>query len=99
MFQTDSQYVLMTSGTGHAGMEACISNLVEPGEKVVVGNNGIWGARVCDLAARFRGENCTGGLWSCSLSICGIVGRHCTSPCGWLPSEYPSSTRASQWGW
>ena len=56
VFQTDSQHVLMTSGTGHAGMEACISNLVEPGEKVIVGNNGIWGARVCDLAARFRGR-------------------------------------------
>ena len=28
----------MVSGTGHAGMEAAIANLVEPGEKVVVGN-------------------------------------------------------------
>ena len=34
LMQTDSKYTLMVSGTGHAGMEACISNLVEPGEKV-----------------------------------------------------------------
>ena len=37
-------------------MEACIANLVEPGDTVVVGNNGIWGARVVDMAGRFGGE-------------------------------------------
>lgn len=57
MFQTDKQNVVMVSGTGHAGMEACIANLVEPGDKVVVGNNGLWGARVCDMAERFRGDS------------------------------------------
>lgn len=41
------------SGTGHAGMEATIANLVEPGETVLVGNKGIWGMRVADLAARY----------------------------------------------
>ena len=54
--QTDSKYTLMVSGTGHAGMEACISNLVEPGDKVVVGNAGIWGERVAEMSRRFRGE-------------------------------------------
>lgn len=33
-FQTKSKYTLMVSGTGHAGMEAAIANLVEPGDKV-----------------------------------------------------------------
>ena len=42
VFQTDSPYTLAVSGTGHSGMEACIANLVEPGETVVVGNKGIW---------------------------------------------------------
>lgn len=55
VFQTDSPYTLLVSGTGHAGMEACIANLIEPGEKIVVGNSGIWGARVTDMAARFGG--------------------------------------------
>ncbi len=36
-------------------MEACIANLLEPGETIVVGNNGIWGARVVDMAGRFGG--------------------------------------------
>ena len=58
MFQTDSKHVLMVSGTGHAGMEACIANLLEPGETIVVGNNGIWGSRVCDLSERYQGESC-----------------------------------------
>ena len=37
-------------------MEAAIANLVEPGDKVLVGNKGIWGARVADLAARYGAE-------------------------------------------
>jgi alanine-glyoxylate transaminase/serine-glyoxylate transaminase/serine-pyruvate transaminase len=56
MFQTESPYTLMISGTGHAGMEAAIANLLEPGEKIVVGVNGIWGERVSDLAERYQGE-------------------------------------------
>jgi alanine-glyoxylate transaminase/serine-glyoxylate transaminase/serine-pyruvate transaminase len=55
-FQTDSPYTVMISGTGHAGMEACIANLVEPGDKVVVGNMGIWGERVVEMSKRFRGN-------------------------------------------
>ncbi|GBF94809.1 hypothetical protein Rsub_07981 [Raphidocelis subcapitata] len=54
--QTDSKYTLMVSGTGHAGMEAAIANLLEPGEKIIVGNKGIWGQRVADLAARYGGD-------------------------------------------
>ncbi len=39
-------------------MEASIANLVEPGETVVVGNSGIWGQRVCDLAERYGAKVC-----------------------------------------
>jgi hypothetical protein len=37
-------------------MEAAIANLLEPGEKIIVGNAGIWGERVADLSARYGGE-------------------------------------------
>jgi alanine-glyoxylate transaminase/serine-glyoxylate transaminase/serine-pyruvate transaminase len=37
-------------------MEAAIANLLEPGEKIVVGVNGIWGERVADLSERYQGE-------------------------------------------
>jgi hypothetical protein len=37
------------------GMEAVVANLLEPGDKIIVGNNGIWGERVADLAERYQG--------------------------------------------
>ena len=36
IFQTDSKYTCLISGPGHAGMEASIANLLEPGETIVV---------------------------------------------------------------
>lgn len=36
-------------------MEACISNLLEPGDTFVVGDKGIWGMRVADIGERFGG--------------------------------------------
>jgi hypothetical protein len=56
LFQTDSKYTLLTTGSGHSGMEACVANLLEEGDKIVVGNNGIWGMRIADLAQRYGGE-------------------------------------------
>ena len=36
-------------------MEAAIANMLEPGETILVGNNGIWGQRIADLAERYGG--------------------------------------------
>ncbi len=36
-------------------MEACITNLLEPGETIIIGDKGIWGERAADMAARFGG--------------------------------------------
>ena len=69
VFQTDSKYTLLASGTGHAGMESCLSNLVEPGDKVVIGNNGIWGSRAADMAGRYGGAQAPAAwLDPCMLS-------------------------------
>src|SRR2546422_1158183 len=51
-FQTGNELTLPISGTGSAGMEACFVNLVEPGDVVVVGVNGVFGERMCEVAAR-----------------------------------------------
>jgi alanine-glyoxylate transaminase/serine-glyoxylate transaminase/serine-pyruvate transaminase len=40
------------SGTGSAGMEFCFVNLIEPGDEVVVGVNGVFGGRMVDVAER-----------------------------------------------
>uniref|UniRef100_A0A0G4HNM7 alanine--glyoxylate transaminase n=1 Tax=Chromera velia CCMP2878 TaxID=1169474 RepID=A0A0G4HNM7_9ALVE len=55
-FQTESDWTFAVSGTGHAAMECSIANLVEPGDVVLVGNNGIWGQRVMDIVGRYGGK-------------------------------------------
>lgn len=52
-FGTENNLTLAISGTGHGGMEAGVANIVERGDTVIVGTNGIWGERMADLADRF----------------------------------------------
>jgi alanine-glyoxylate transaminase / serine-glyoxylate transaminase / serine-pyruvate transaminase len=52
VFATRNALTLPVSGTGSAGMEACFVNLVEPGDTVIVGVNGVFGERMCDVAKR-----------------------------------------------
>ena len=40
------------SGTGSAGMEATVVNLIEPGDSMVVCVNGVFGGRMADVAGR-----------------------------------------------
>ncbi|HET6950620.1 MAG TPA: alanine--glyoxylate aminotransferase family protein [Acidimicrobiales bacterium] len=49
---TANPMTLPISGTGSAGMEAAFVNLVRPGDPVVIGVNGVFGSRMCDVAAR-----------------------------------------------
>jgi aspartate aminotransferase-like enzyme len=52
VFRTANAVTLPMSGTGSAGMEASFVNLVAPGDVVVVGVNGLFGQRMCDVAQR-----------------------------------------------
>lgn len=52
MFGTANAFTLPLSATGSAGMEACLVNLLEHGDEIVVGVNGVFGGRMCDVAAR-----------------------------------------------
>jgi aspartate aminotransferase-like enzyme len=52
IWKTDNALTLPVSGTGSAGMEAAFVNTVGPGDVVVVGVNGLFGERMCDVAAR-----------------------------------------------
>jgi alanine-glyoxylate transaminase/serine-glyoxylate transaminase/serine-pyruvate transaminase len=56
VFRTSNAMTLPISGTGSAGMEAAFVNVVEPGDPVVIGVNGVFGARMCDVAARCGAE-------------------------------------------
>ncbi|GIW97664.1 MAG: serine--pyruvate aminotransferase [Pirellulaceae bacterium] len=53
VFQTRNEMTIAVSGTGSAGMEACICNLVEPGDEVLIGVNGVFGGRMKDVAERY----------------------------------------------
>ena len=52
VFATENALTIPISGTGSAGMEACVVNLVEPGDEVVVGVNGVFGTRLAEVATR-----------------------------------------------
>lgn len=52
VFQTENPMTFPVSGTGSAGMEFCFVNLIEPGDEVVIGVNGVFGTRMCDVAER-----------------------------------------------
>jgi len=52
IFLTGNDLTLPISGTGSAGMEFCFVNLIEPGDEVIIGVNGVFGTRMCDVAER-----------------------------------------------
>ncbi|MEJ2645969.1 MAG: alanine--glyoxylate aminotransferase family protein, partial [Gammaproteobacteria bacterium] len=51
-FQTENTLTMPVSAPGSAGMETCFVNLVEPGDKVVVCQNGVFGGRMKENVER-----------------------------------------------
>lgn len=56
VFQTRNPLTIPISATGSAGMETCLVNLIEPGDRVVICVNGVFGTRMCDIVSRIGGE-------------------------------------------
>ena len=52
VFKTENELTFAVSGTGSAGMETAVVNLVEPGDSVLVCVNGVFGSRMADVATR-----------------------------------------------
>ena len=55
-FQTENEFTIAVSAPGSAGMETCFVNLIEPGEKVIVCRNGVFGERMRENVVRCGGE-------------------------------------------
>ena len=55
-FMTENRLTFPVSATGMAGMETCMVNLLEPGDKIVVCVNGFFGQRMVEVAQRAGGE-------------------------------------------
>lgn len=56
LFKTDNNVTFPVSGTGSSGMELLLINFLEPGDKFVVGVNGVFGGRAANLAKRLGAE-------------------------------------------
>ena len=54
-FQTENELTMPVSAPGSAGMETCFVNLVEPGDKVIVCQNGVFGGRMKENVERCGG--------------------------------------------
>jgi len=55
-FRTENALTMPVSGPGSVGMETCFVNLVEPGDKVLVCVNGVFGGRMKENVERLGGN-------------------------------------------
>ncbi len=56
LFATANSFTIPLTGTGMAGMECCLANLLEPGDEAVVGVMGFFGARIAEIAKKLGAE-------------------------------------------
>ncbi|TDF39726.1 alanine--glyoxylate aminotransferase family protein [Alteromonadaceae bacterium M269] len=69
-FQTENPFTIALSAPGSAGMEACFVNLVEPGDKVIVCINGVFGGRQLENVKRCGGiPICVEDEWGRAVNV------------------------------
>lgn len=56
VFQTKNAMTFAVSGPGSLGMEACVNNMVEPGDKTLIAINGVFGTRMAEVSRRAGAE-------------------------------------------
>src|SRR5512144_3389943 len=56
VFRTQNPFTIAVSGTGSAGMEAALVNVIEPGDTVVVVAAGVFGHRMAEIVGRCGGR-------------------------------------------
>ncbi|MGE0759709.1 MAG: alanine--glyoxylate aminotransferase family protein [Pirellulaceae bacterium] len=101
LFRTQNRMTFAVSGTGSAGMEAAVVNLIEPGDAMVVCVNGVFGGRMADVAQRagarvtkverpwgevFQPDDLKTALDAAKPKVVGIVMAE-TSTGAWQPIE------------
>ncbi|NLB74372.1 MAG: alanine--glyoxylate aminotransferase family protein, partial [Firmicutes bacterium] len=55
-FMTSNELTIPISGTGSAGMETSLVNFIEPGDRVLICINGLFGQRMADIVERCGGD-------------------------------------------
>lgn len=101
LFRTANPMTFAVSGTGSAGMEAAVVNLIEPGDSMLVCINGVFGGRMADVAERagakvtkierpwgevFSPDDLKSALASARPKVVGIVMAE-TSTGAWQPID------------
>ena len=101
LFRTKNKMTFAVSGTGSAGMEAAVVNLIEPGDSMIVCVNGVFGGRMVDVAQRagatvtkverpwgevFTPDDLKSSLAATKPKVVGIVMAE-TSTGAWQPIE------------
>jgi len=56
LYQTDNKWAFLVNGTGRAGIEAILTSLIAPGDRVLVPVFGRFGHLLCEIAARSGGD-------------------------------------------
>ncbi len=56
VFKTQNPFTLPVSGTGSAGMEAAVANLIEPGDPALFAVKGYFGLRMVEMARRYGAQ-------------------------------------------
>lgn len=70
VWQTDNEYTIAISGTGSSAMEAAFANVVEPGDRVLIGVAGYFGRRMVDMAGRYGADvRCLETTWGEAFSL------------------------------
>jgi len=81
LFGTRNRTTFPVSGTGSAGMEAALVNLLEPGDKAIVGIKGVFGTRLAEMCRRMGAEVVTvEGEWGRPLDPDRLVKAHRDHP-------------------
>jgi alanine-glyoxylate transaminase/serine-glyoxylate transaminase/serine-pyruvate transaminase len=81
VFRTRNALTLPISGTGSAGMEACLVNLLEPGDIAIVGVNGVFGERMCEVARRCGADVVrVEASWGCAIDPQALLDAHAQHP-------------------
>lgn len=76
-FHTGNVLTLPLSGTGSAGMESAFVNVVRPGDPVVIGVNGLFGERMCEMASRLGAQVVrVEAEWGEPLEPADLLGAH-----------------------
>jgi alanine-glyoxylate transaminase/serine-glyoxylate transaminase/serine-pyruvate transaminase len=56
LYGTSNEFTVPLTGTGMAGMQSCLANLLEPGDRVLVGVIGYFGERIVEICRRLGAE-------------------------------------------